>query len=221
MLRVLETAISIVESVSRTVNAHMSTRILAETALRVSSSVVDLRALELVGIIDVDALPFGEEINGGNGGFAVAIASLLGAAKRQMGFCPNRGRVNVDDSGVQVACRLESAVHVSRVNRSGKTVSRPVRNFDGLAQAADRNHRNDRAEDFFLGNAHVWRAVAEDRGGVEPAFVVGASGKPGSSRKQPRAFVLAKLHVALDRVQLALVDERSHFRCRIQAVSDF
>src|SRR5215469_7234769 len=132
MLRVLETAVSIVESVSSAVNAHTRRSCF-------NSSVVDLGALQLVGIIDVDGLPFGEEINGGDGGFAVAIAGPLGAAKRQMRFCPNGRRVDVDDSGVQVAHGLESAVHVSCVNRSGKAVRHAVCHLNGIVQAADRN----------------------------------------------------------------------------------
>src|SRR5215472_13927400 len=169
MLRVLETAISIVESVSSAVNAHTRRNCF-------SSSVVDLGALQLVGIIDVDGLPFGEEINGGDSGFAVAIAGLLCAAKRQMGFCANRRRVDVDDPGVQVANGLEGAVHVSCVNRSGKAVRYAVCHFNGLVQVADWNHRHDRAEDLLLGNAHVWRAITEDRRGTEPALGMGAAG---------------------------------------------
>src|SRR6266571_1029470 len=141
MLRVLETATSIVERVSRAVNARSTLGVKRSERLvnahtpekwlpRSVSSVVDLGALELVGIIDVDGLPFGEEINGGDGGFAVAIAGLLRADKGQMRLRPNRGGVDVDDSGVQIACGLESAVHVSRVNRSGKAVRHAVRHFN-------------------------------------------------------------------------------------------
>src|SRR5438034_5724641 len=75
MLRMTEPSISIVKSVSRAVNAHVNAH-WQKWFTRAASSVVDLGALELVGIIDVDGLPFGEEINGGDGGFAVAIAGL-------------------------------------------------------------------------------------------------------------------------------------------------
>src|SRR6266566_2111569 len=104
MLRMTEPSISIVKSVSRAVNAHVNAH-WQKWFTRAASSVVDLGALELVGIIDVDGLPFGEEINGGDGGFAVAIAGLLSAAKGQMRFRPNRGGVDVDDSGVHIACK--------------------------------------------------------------------------------------------------------------------
>src|SRR2546429_6292964 len=87
MLRMTEPSISIVKSVSRAVNAHVNAH-WQKWFTRAASSVVDLGALELVGIIDVDGLPFGEEINGGDGGFAVAIAGLLSAAKGQMRFRP-------------------------------------------------------------------------------------------------------------------------------------
>ena len=43
---------------------------------------VNLRALQLVAVIDVDGLPLGIEIQRGGGGLAVAVARLLGAAER-------------------------------------------------------------------------------------------------------------------------------------------
>src|SRR5438046_10372109 len=130
MLRMTEPSISIVKSVARAVNAHVNAH-WQKWFTRAASSVVDLGALELVGIIDVDGLPFGEEINGGDGGFAVAIASLIGAAKGPMRFRPNRGGVDVDDSGVQIACGLERAVNVSRVTRSEKACRHGVGHVNG------------------------------------------------------------------------------------------
>src|SRR6266851_9476251 len=81
--------------------------------------VIDLSALELVRIVDVDGLPFGEEIDGGNGGFAVAVAGLLRAAEGQVCFRANRRGVDVDNPRVQIAGGLEGAIHVARVDGSG------------------------------------------------------------------------------------------------------
>src|SRR2546427_9907126 len=71
------------------------------------SIVVDLGALELVGIVDVNRLPFGEEIDSGNGRFAMAVAGLLGASEGQVGFRADRWRIHVDKSGVDIARGLD------------------------------------------------------------------------------------------------------------------
>src|SRR5712672_1433787 len=69
--------------------------------------VVDLGALEFVGIVDVDCFPFGEKIDGGNGGFAVAVAGLLGTAKGQVRLGADGRGIDVDNSRVEVARGLE------------------------------------------------------------------------------------------------------------------
>src|SRR5712664_51356 len=51
--------------------------------IQISLRVVDLGALELIGVVDVQRLPLGVEVDGGDGGFAVAVAGFLGAAERQ------------------------------------------------------------------------------------------------------------------------------------------
>src|SRR5437016_3239074 len=83
--------------------------------------VVDLGALELVGIIDVHRLPLSEKIDRSDGCFAVTVTGLLGAAERQVSLRPNRRRVHVDNSCVQIAGGLEGAVHVARVDGSGQS----------------------------------------------------------------------------------------------------
>src|SRR5437660_12048014 len=110
MLRMTEPSISIVKSVARAVNAHVNAH-WQKWFTRAASSGVDLGALELVGIIDVDGLPVGEGFNGGDGGFAVAITGLLSAAKGQMRFRRKRGGGAVDGSGVESACGRTSAAH--------------------------------------------------------------------------------------------------------------
>src|SRR5437667_7811192 len=78
--------------------------------------IIDLGALELVGIIDVHRLPLGEEIDGSNGRFAVAVAGLLRAAEGQVCFRADRRGVYVNNPGIQIAGGLEGAIHVSRVD---------------------------------------------------------------------------------------------------------
>src|SRR5258706_515006 len=62
-----------------------------------SVGVIDLRALEFVRVVDVESLPLGVEVDGSDGGFAMAVASLLGSAERQVCFRTDGWRVDVDD----------------------------------------------------------------------------------------------------------------------------
>src|SRR5580658_4856878 len=59
--------------------------------------VVDLRALQLVRVVDVDGFPSGEEVEGAEA-FTVAVASALDAAEGKMDFCTDGGSIDVSDS---------------------------------------------------------------------------------------------------------------------------
>src|SRR5258708_1408683 len=61
---------------------------------------VDLRLLQLVGVIHVHGLPFGVEINRADAALAVAVARRFRAAEGQMDFCADRRSVDVGDSGL-------------------------------------------------------------------------------------------------------------------------
>src|SRR5215831_11378285 len=58
--------------------------------------VVDLRALELVAVVDVDGLPGREEVDG-SVAFAVAVAGGFHSAEGQMHLSADGGRVDVGD----------------------------------------------------------------------------------------------------------------------------
>src|SRR5229473_7308655 len=163
--------------------------------------VIDLGALELVGIVDVDGLPLGEKVDGSNGGFAVAVAGLLGAAERQVCFSADCRSVYIDNSGIEIARSLEGAIHVSRINRSGKPIGHAVRHIDGLFETAKRNHRNNRAENLLLRNAHIRRTISEHRRFVEPPFGVRAVVEAIAPSYQLGAFILSTLHILHHRLQ--------------------
>jgi len=101
---------------------QMERLIPTETPIRV----VDLGALELVGVVDVEGFPFGVEIDGGDCGFAVAVAGFLSAAEGQVSFGADGWRVDVDDAGEQVANGVKGAVHVARVDRGREAVGTPL-----------------------------------------------------------------------------------------------
>src|SRR4051812_32661923 len=79
--------------------------------------VVDLRALQLAAVVDVDRLPLGEDVERGLPRFAVAVARLLHSAEREVNLCAGRSGVDVGDAGLQVAHRLERLVDIAREDR--------------------------------------------------------------------------------------------------------
>src|SRR6185503_18568209 len=88
--------------------------------------IVDLRALELAAVIDVDRLPLGENVEHGKGGFAMAVAGVLHPAEGHVYFRPDGGTVHVGDPGLDFANRAHGAVDVLGVDRGRKPVGRVV-----------------------------------------------------------------------------------------------
>src|SRR5260370_9184721 len=207
----------IVGSGSTTVNAgclfRCLSRIFSEPPRLV---VVDLRPLQLVRIIDVDGLPFREEIDGRDRRFAMPVASLLGAAEGQMRLGPNRRRVHVNDSGVKVARGLKSLIHIARINRRRQSVRNAVSHFNSLLEAIDWNDRDDGTKNLFLRDAHLRRAIAKYGRGVEPALLERAAFETIPPGEELGPFVLANFDVAHHGLQLLLVDTWSHIYIRIK-----
>src|SRR5262245_41548114 len=55
---------------------------------------IDLRSLEGAAEVDVDGLPFREDVQGLHAGLAVAVAGALGAPERKVRLRPDGGRVD-------------------------------------------------------------------------------------------------------------------------------
>src|SRR3954447_6593831 len=123
--------------------------------------VVDLRALQLAAVVDVDRLPFGEDIERGLAGFAVAVARLLHAAEREVHLGAGRAGVDVGDAGLQVAHRLERLVDVAREDRRREAVLDAVRGANRILEGVDRDQRRGRPEDLLLRDAHLRVDVGE------------------------------------------------------------
>src|SRR5262245_16034336 len=77
---------------------------------------VDLRALQRPAVVDVDALPLGEHVEGLDAGLAVAVARVLGAAEGQVRLRADGGGVDVEDPRVHVAHGREGLVDVLGVD---------------------------------------------------------------------------------------------------------
>ena len=86
-----------------------------------------------------------------------------------MGFRADGGCIDIDDASVEIAKGSECGVNVPRVDRGGQAVGNVVGKVNSLLEIVDRNDRDNRAEDFFLSDAHLGMAISEDRRLVEPA----------------------------------------------------
>src|SRR5438034_227560 len=181
---------------------------------------VDLRSLQRPAVIDVDRLPFGEDIQRLDAGLAVAVAGVLGAAEGQVGLRPDGGRVHVEDPGVHVAHGREGLVDVLGVDRRGQAVLDGVADGDGLLQGADGDDRDHGAEDLLHGHAHAGVAVAEDRGLMEPTASERAFLQAVAAAEELGALVLADLDVALHGAALRVADAGPHLDRFVQPVPD-
>src|SRR5208337_4800009 len=73
---------------------------------------VDLRLLQLVGVIHVHRLPLGIEVDGADAAFAVTVAGGLGAAEGKVNFRSDGWRIDVGDSRLKIADRSKRLVHI-------------------------------------------------------------------------------------------------------------
>src|SRR6185437_2627580 len=186
-----------------------------------SQLMVDLSALQTVGIVDVEGLPFGVEVERSETGFAVAVARILGPAKWQMGLRADCRSIHIDDPGFKIAQSLEGFVHIPRVNSSRQTVLYVVGDLQSIFEIVKWNHANDRPEDFFLADAHHRITIGEDCRFMEPAAGVRSGFQAMSSCGEFRSFCLSNFDVAHHGFELLLVDAWPHLGCRVEAVADF
>src|SRR5437588_8875205 len=101
---------------------------------------VDLRALQLVGIINVERLPFAVEINNRAAAFAMAVAGGFGAAKGQMHLCADGGRIYISDAGIKIAHGAERLVDVASVDGGRQAVDHAVGDLNGVIQIVAGDH---------------------------------------------------------------------------------
>src|SRR5258706_15161918 len=104
-------------------------------------NVVDLGALEFAAVIDIDRLPFGKDLERGPAPFAVAVARPLDTAERHMSFGADRRRIDIGNSGAEVADRTVGVIDVLSVDGRRETVLGIVRETDRFLE---RFHLEDR-----------------------------------------------------------------------------
>src|SRR5687768_7910353 len=126
----------------------------------------------------------------------MAVSCLLGSAKRQMNFSPNRRSVDIEDARIHVAHRHESLVDVLCVDGSREIVGNIIRDFDRVLEVICRDHRNDGPEDLFLGDPHFWGYIAKQRWLVKESLRILSSFEPVPTRKYLGSFLLADLNIS-------------------------
>src|SRR5438477_4308603 len=170
---------------------------------------VDLRALELARVVDVDRLPLGEDVERRLAGLTVAVARVLRAAEGQVHLGADRPGVHVRDPGLEVAHRPERVVDVAREDRGREPILDPVRDADRLVDVAHLHERGRRAEDLLLRDAHPRVDASVDRRPVEVAASKIAVGRNLAAGEELRALAGADLRVRVDLLERGLVDHRA------------
>src|SRR5664279_2738853 len=110
--------------------------------------VVDLGALELARVVDVDRLPLGEDVQRGLPGFAVPVAGVLRAAEREVDLGARRVFVFKREAAHEIAHCAECLVDVAREDRRRETEPDAVRDADRLVEVAHLDQRGRRPEDL-------------------------------------------------------------------------
>src|SRR6201999_3104951 len=116
--------------------------------------------------------------------------------------------------------RPEGAVGVARVDRSRQAVSDAVGNLNRMIEVAAFDDRNDRAEDFFLLDAHpLFYAREHGRLDEEAMFQVAAFGALAAAHQLRFVFVLANFYVAQNLFERRLIDDRADVSLVAEAVA--
>src|ERR1043166_9683373 len=183
---------------------------------------INLRALKLAAVVNVNALPLAEDVEDLRAGLAVAVARRLRAAEGEVNFRADGGGVDVEDAGVHLVHRVEGAVHVLRVDGGREAVAHAVADLDGLFERGDGDDGRHRPEDFLLRDAHVCRGVGEDGRLDEVAAGVLALLQPASAAGEAGAvFTLTDPDLAENLCDGGGVDDRADIGLLVEAVADF
>src|SRR5688572_7721799 len=87
---------------------------------------VNLRTLELATEVNINGLPFRENIQHLSSCLTMAIAGRFCTAKRQVHFSTDRRGIHIKDAGVHFVHRFESAIDVLRVDGCRESITNTV-----------------------------------------------------------------------------------------------
>src|SRR4051812_13018576 len=145
-------------------------------------------------------------------------ARLLVAAERRM------RRIGViavrpDPAGLDAAAHAEGGVHVARPHARAQPVERVVGDRQRLFLVLERRHRNHRAEDLLLEDAHLVVALEDGRLDVEAAFEVVLEQVAFAADQALGALLAAEVEVAEDLLELLARRLRADHGRRVERVA--
>src|SRR4051812_3425277 len=178
---------------------------------------VDLGLLELPGVVDVERLPLGEDVQRGLARLAMPVPCLLHPAEREVHLGADRAGVYVGDPCLEIAHCPEGPVHVAGEDRGRKPEADAVRDPDRLVEVLDGDQRGGRPEDLLLSDSHTGLDVGEDRRAVVEAVLEAVAGRYLAAGEQLRALVPTDARVGVDLLQRALVDHGPDIGVRLPA----
>ena len=114
-----------------------------------------------------------------------SVARLLVAAERRAGV-ELVERVGPDDPGPELVGHPEDAAALLGPDAGGQPVGGVVRLGDGLRGGAEREHRDDRAEDLLLRDAVVWLTPLNTVGRNQKPWSAGRTRSPSARLPRPR-----------------------------------
>src|SRR6266496_6340372 len=85
-----------------------------------SFHIINLSALQLAAVVDVNRLPFRENVEDLRTGFAMAVAGGFRATERQMDFGADCRSVDVEDTSVGFVHCVKCAVYVLGIDGRGQ-----------------------------------------------------------------------------------------------------
>src|SRR6516225_12094485 len=83
---------------------------------------IDMRLLQLVGIVHVHRLPLGIELDCADAALAMTIARGLHSAKWKVYFRADGRSIDVRNAGIQVAHSCECLVDILRIDRRRQAI---------------------------------------------------------------------------------------------------
>src|SRR5919107_743600 len=95
---------------------------------------IDLRPLELAGVIDVANLRLGIELVRLPPALPVPVPGGLDAAEREVRLCADGGSVHVSDAVVQLLHGLKGEINAPGVDLGGRRILKKIVHPDGLLE---------------------------------------------------------------------------------------
>src|SRR5215204_4999946 len=172
------------------------------------------------GVIDVDDLQLGAEVERGRALLEGADARGLDAAEGDVRLAAGGGRVDVRHAGLDLVHEAEDAGRILCEDGRGEPELAVVGDLQGFVEVLDAQDGEEGAEDLLARDAHVGRDAVEDRRLDEETLAQARAGRRPAARYKLRAVLARHVHEGEDGLELARVNNRADLRLRAHAVAE-